>query len=290
MTTSDKKINANRINGKKSHGPIDTRSSRFNAMKHGLLALGITDLDDAEGYQAILLDLIQGKKPVGILEKKLVEAAALDIVRWARARRLEAEYITAMLNPPHYEKNLLDDFDSKLQGAMLDPGIPASLGARNVQHLVVFFQRYESSFANRLFRTLHELERLQRMRQGERLPAPTAVDVSVRLKTETPESVPVEAQQEKEVLSRDGESLPTPDTTDIIHAKDIIHANAEAAESTLAEAEQERILPAGGEDSSGLSSVDRGNDETGVVEAAPVAPPVSWKPRAIGAEGMWNKR
>src|SRR5947209_12942585 len=33
--------------------------------------------------------------------------------------------------------------------------------------------------ALKLYRTLHELERLQRLRQGERLPAPAAVDVTV---------------------------------------------------------------------------------------------------------------
>jgi hypothetical protein len=33
--------------------------------------------------------------------------------------------------------------------------------------------------ALRLFRTLHELERRQRIRQGERLPAPVTVDVNV---------------------------------------------------------------------------------------------------------------
>ena len=33
--------------------------------------------------------------------------------------------------------------------------------------------------ALKLYRTLHELERLQRLRQGERLPAPVAVDVTV---------------------------------------------------------------------------------------------------------------
>jgi len=40
-------------------------------------------------------------------------------------------------------------------------------------------QRYESMIALKLYRTLHELERLQRLRQGERLPAPAAVDVTV---------------------------------------------------------------------------------------------------------------
>jgi hypothetical protein len=100
MSTSAKKVAANRINGQKSHGPTNTTSTRFNATKHGLLAQGITELDDAEGYRAFLSDLIRKKNPVGNFEMFLVEAAALHMVRWLRAGRLEAECITGELNPP----------------------------------------------------------------------------------------------------------------------------------------------------------------------------------------------
>ena len=72
---------------------------------------------------------------------------------------------------------------------MLDPGLPAAISPESAQRLVGTFQRYESFFANRLFRILHELERLQRMRQGERLPAPVAVDVSVHAETGVADSV-----------------------------------------------------------------------------------------------------
>jgi hypothetical protein len=50
MSTSDKKIKANRINGARSHGPKNTSSTRFNAVKHGLLSVGLTEMDHAEGY------------------------------------------------------------------------------------------------------------------------------------------------------------------------------------------------------------------------------------------------
>jgi hypothetical protein len=58
-------------------------------------------------------------------------------------------------------------------------GLPETMHHDDVHLLVTIYQRYESAIALRLFRTLHELERLQRMRQGEQLPAPTAVDVTV---------------------------------------------------------------------------------------------------------------
>jgi hypothetical protein len=50
-----------------------------------------------------------------------------------------------------------------------------------VQRLVNIFQRYEAAIALKLFRTLHELERVQRMRSGEQVPAPAAVDVTIQV-------------------------------------------------------------------------------------------------------------
>src|SRR6266852_8901401 len=195
MSTSEKKVAANRINGQKSHGPTNTTSTRFNATKHGLLAVGITELDDAEGYRALLTDLKEEKDPVGVVDMLLVESAALDMVRWRRARRLEAEYITSELNPPIHGPNLLGDDIELFQGAMLDPGLPAAISFESAQRLVSVYQRYESSIALRLFRTLHELERLQRMRQGESLPAPATVDVNVHADTGIVDSDPASLGQ-----------------------------------------------------------------------------------------------
>ena len=178
--TSKKKAAANRINGRKSHGPTNTTSTRFNATKHGLLAAGITELDDSNGYRAVLNNLREEKTPVGTVEAVFVESVALDIVRLRRARRFEAEYITDELNPPIHEAELCDLL---IDGQMLDPGLPATISFKAIQQLVTL-QRYESTFANRLFRTLHELERSQRARQGESLPAPVAVDVDVNVHTD----------------------------------------------------------------------------------------------------------
>ncbi len=52
-----------------------------------------------------------------------------------------------------------------------------------VQLLVSTFQRYISTISLSLFRNQHELERVQRMRKGEHVPAPAAVDVTVTTRT-----------------------------------------------------------------------------------------------------------
>jgi hypothetical protein len=170
-----KRIFANRRNSNES-GPRNTTSSRYNATRHGLLAAGITEIDDAEGYRNTLRDLEKEMQPVGVVEMFLVKTVALEIIRLQRARRLEGEYVTSVLNPPIHEATPFAGLSSFDEGALVDPEI---VHHDDVQVLVSTFQRYESAITLRLFRALHELERLQRTRQGEKLPAPTAIDVTI---------------------------------------------------------------------------------------------------------------
>jgi hypothetical protein len=177
------KSDANRNNAKKSTGPNNTTSTRFNATKHGLLSVGITELDNADDYCDALRNLINEKDPQGRVETFLVECAALDMIRLRRARRMEAEYITEALNPPIYGPGPLGNLGQFDVGPLVDPGLPATMHYKGVQRLVNTFQRYETAIALRLSRTLHELERVQRMRKGEQVPAPAAVDVTVTTHT-----------------------------------------------------------------------------------------------------------
>lgn len=153
-----------------------------NATKHGLLAAGITELDDADLYRAKLRDLKREKKPVGVIEEELLECIARHMMRRSRAVRLEAEYITSVLNPLIRDKdrNLVSEVVEETCGAVINPGRPAKMTCVSVQALVSLYQRYITGIEQQLYRALHELERLQRMRQGERVPAPAAVDVNIQ--------------------------------------------------------------------------------------------------------------
>lgn len=279
MSTSSRKIEANRKNGNKSDGPIDKTWTKLNALIHGPLAKGIPQPDDAEDYRKLVRELKREINPVGIVENQLVEALALDMVRWARARRLEAEYITEILNPPKHERDPLGDVLSDLQGPIVDPGMPAALKPGNVQCLVNNYQRYETFFANRVFRTLHELERLQRMRQGERVPAPIPVDVSVRVKTETQGSTPTAVDQSK-TPPGDGESLPAPVTVESNG-----HADNGVMDSAPPESEQPSVLPADGENSPAHAAVDVTDGKT----PKAISARAEWKP--ITPSGpYWNRK
>src|SRR5205807_8054289 len=92
-----------------------------------------------------------------------------------RIKRLEAEYITSILNPGvHADDPLLDLYPSL---PLVDPGLPASMNNESVGALVGTYQRYQTSIENSLYRAMNQLERLRRIQQGEHLPAPLAVDV-----------------------------------------------------------------------------------------------------------------
>jgi hypothetical protein len=181
--TSKNKILANKLNGQKSHGPINTSITKHNATKHGLLTAGVSELDDAQGYRRQLQQLMEEKNPVGQIETFLVETAALNMVRVARARRLQAEYIRSAMHPPIYEGAMPTEQDL-YKGTLVDPGFPPLLGPKEVQGLVNTYQRYESTLFSQWQKSLHDLERLQRMRLGEAVPAPGAVDVSLHVDAE----------------------------------------------------------------------------------------------------------
>ncbi len=177
------KIEANRRNARRSTGPKYTASTRFNATKHGLLAEGITELDDPDMFSGFCAKLETELKPVGEIETFLVRQIALGMIRLKRAAWIEAEFTTGELNPPitKTERGVLRMEVSGYADTVvvLDPGLPARLPALAVETLVSKYGRYETQIENRFFRHLHELERLQRMRQGENVPAPASVDVAV---------------------------------------------------------------------------------------------------------------
>jgi hypothetical protein len=169
---------ANRENALRSTGQKDTTATRFNAVKHGLLAEGVTELDEPETFADFSAKLEAELKPVGEVEGFLARRVALGIVRLKRAALLEAEFLTAQLNPPVTERQggMDSDLEAMLNGRIVvtDPGLPARLSADAVDALANTFARYETMTENRVYRALNQLERMQRLRRGEKLPLPAS--------------------------------------------------------------------------------------------------------------------
>jgi hypothetical protein len=276
MSTSARKIISNRVPDAKSPTPRNTKSNKFNPLKHGLAASGLTELDDAERHRTILRDLLREKAPIDALEIFLLEQAAIDMVKWETARRLEAQHVTAVLHPPQYENDRVADLVSQFQGEMIDPGIPAALSPACVQCMVNIFQRYQSYHSNRLFRTLHEFERSQRMRQGEQLPAPTAADHSVHAETGPLDSVPAGTEQADGLPEK---KLPR-SVTEVVTL-----AAAAAVDAAPSKSDTQTVLPADRENFAERAPVDTAGSTTGMVKPSAA----EWRSRAPSGP-IWQKR
>ena len=171
------KTDSNRLNAQNSTGPVDTTMTRFNAVKHGLLAKGMTELDDSDAYESLVQRLTLAYDPVGDLEIFWVRRIAFCMTRLDRAARIEANYINAEIHPPSQEQDCPAPITPEL-------GLSTPISALSAINLVSGFQRYETAIENKLYRAIHELERRQRMRNGEYVPAPQSLDVSIHSERE----------------------------------------------------------------------------------------------------------
>jgi len=157
MTTT-RQAEANRLNALKSTGPR-TPAGRavvaYNATKHGLLSRESLVKGESE---ADLVDF--GKRlraqlaPVGELELLLVDRIVSTAWRLRRLVAVETVLFdkehTALDQPFHYGREKM--------GAV---------------------SRYEVTLERSLYKALHELQRLQAARDGQAVPLPVVVDVSI---------------------------------------------------------------------------------------------------------------
>ena len=70
--SSKKQVTANRQNAQKSKGPNNVTTTRYNAIKHGLLGEGVTELDDKKHFVALSRKLEDEFMPSSTVEYFLV--------------------------------------------------------------------------------------------------------------------------------------------------------------------------------------------------------------------------
>lgn len=192
--TTPKQSEANPRNGHLSKGPKTPEGkarSAKNALKHGQLSRGVlVPGEDAEAIFELSTRLNEDLKPVGAFELVLVDR--LIELRWRqqRARKLEAGILAwyqAELALTRWERRKLRDpvsdsttdfFRSQKETDLATSGevyINDARGTNAPEKL----SRYETSIERSFFKTLHELERRQALRQGKEVPVPLAVDIDV---------------------------------------------------------------------------------------------------------------
>jgi hypothetical protein len=203
---------ANRRNGSLSKGrktAAGKAASATNARKHGLLSREVLLPDeDAVAFSQLSKRLGEALDPVGELEQVLADRIIglvwrlrrlgkieAGILAWEKAgimitraekkkKRAEAEeradrFITPE-NRVSFEERRSEEYqledaretDLATSGAIFlrDAGGPNALSK---------LSRYETSMERSLYKTLHELQRLQAARQGKAVAPPLAVDIDV---------------------------------------------------------------------------------------------------------------
>ena len=185
VSISPEKLEANRRNAQLSTGPRTEQGksrSRRNAIKHGILssALLISKGEGAEDpaeFDELLGALSRDLAPVGALEEILVHKIAKCCWRERRAQRCEAGVVRrAFLPDPRYLlREALNHIGTKPnpQREAIKDHLSLPLGPELDRIL-----RYETNIHRQLAYAINQLERLQRARKGEYVPAPVNVQVS----------------------------------------------------------------------------------------------------------------
>ncbi|MFC1972100.1 hypothetical protein ACFLVE_01675 [Chloroflexota bacterium] len=154
---SEKQLIANRINARL--GGVKTESGkaniRLNAVTHGILTKeALLPNENASELKKLQENLMAEKEPFGEVETLLVDRIVSCIWRLRRVIHVETG---------HLEGNW-----SKI-AATSDSEV-ARWQSMN---------RYETALERQLYKALHELERIQGIRQGRNVPAPIAIDLDI---------------------------------------------------------------------------------------------------------------
>lgn len=168
---SSNKIEANKRNAKL--GGVKTERGkaavRHNARRHGILAELKTKYE-GNAYDGYLRRLHDEYEPQSFIECVLVERIALCCLMLYRAAKAEREFMLSRLKPPVSDRLGFFDYD--------DEAYKPTMQHEDVERLSSVYLRYQTTIENRLYKAMHELERLQRMRKGETVPSPVSMDVT----------------------------------------------------------------------------------------------------------------
>jgi len=162
---STKQTKANQQNAQASTGPKTSEGkaiSKYNALKHGLLSKEVLLKDEnADDLTTLGKKLRTELAPETELELVLVDRITANTWRLRRVMQIEREMIDEDKNNNSTLGSAFSSYDHThydTYGKLI---------------------RYEASIERGIYKALHELQRIQAARSGERPPAPIAVDVDI---------------------------------------------------------------------------------------------------------------
>jgi len=164
---SQKQLEANRQNAKL--GGVKTEEgkvvSKYNALKHGILSQEVLLAGEDENPLIELGKKLRSElKPETELEFLLVDRIVSNTWRLKRSLKGEREMIE-------------HDIDDVI-GSEKNFGSALSSDFANYDSYGKFV-RYEASLERGIYKALHELQRIQSARAGEKPPAPIVIDVDI---------------------------------------------------------------------------------------------------------------
>lgn len=177
---SEKQLKANQENGKKGGVKTDEGKevSKYNALKHGILKATVSEYE-AEFSNDVMDRLNSQFQPVGVLEKMLVDRIGYFYIRLFRVAKSENEYMQSILNPRKVTvKDIIPQIEFT-ETIVENEGYVPILKDTSVEKLTSTYLRYEIALENRMYKAIHELQRLQANRNGEKIPPPLAVDIDM---------------------------------------------------------------------------------------------------------------
>ena len=171
---SDAKHNAKHNNARLGGAKTERGKAivRHNARRHGILAELKTKYE-GNAYDGYLRRLQDEYDPQSFMEGVLVERIAVCCLMLYRAAKAEQEFMRTKLEP-----RIVIPFTIASLDEVVQEGYQPTIRHDDIEQLTGIYLRYQTTIENRLYKAMHELERLQRMRKGESIPSPIPVDVS----------------------------------------------------------------------------------------------------------------
>jgi len=176
---SEKQQDANRQNSKCSTGPKTPKGKAIvskNALKYGLqsqhILLPTENKQELNAFKERIWSVLQ---PIGELEELLVDRIIVCIWRLRRIIQIEAHILQDQMDSP---LNIFCGEDSKPNVGL------AFVRDCNDDSALPKLTRYETTTERSFYKALHELQRIQAIRQGQNAPLPVAVDVNLDNDTE----------------------------------------------------------------------------------------------------------
>lgn len=177
--TTEEQITVNKENAKRGgvKTPEGKAVSKFNAIKHGILTDLLTKWESEEATE-IQDKLIAEYRPQTTTESILIERISIWYIRLRRSAKAEAEQLRKIFNPRVVRSSpiIIELLQSE---EVINEGYTPKVTADDISTLESTYLRYESAIERGFYRALHELQRIQLSRSGEKVPAPLALDITV---------------------------------------------------------------------------------------------------------------